>query len=112
MAFNTYEITAEQRAALLSPQICSDNFELNETLQSIKQTFDEEGFVLIRGLIDEDTKARLIAAGTELQKGARPPIGNQFNALEFGSAFNCENVVYRDVGECYPCNDCKSSVEH
>ena len=39
MAFNTYEITAEQRAALLSPQICSDNnAELNETLQSIKQT--------------------------------------------------------------------------
>mmetsp|Transcript_4548 Transcript_4548/g.9435 ORF Transcript_4548/g.9435 Transcript_4548/m.9435 type:complete len:390 (-) Transcript_4548:29-1198(-) len=94
-----FNITAEQRAALCSPQLCCDDVEFNEILKSIKQTYNTEGFVLIRGLLDDDAKERLVAAGHELQSAdtRRPPIGNQFNALEFGSAFNSEKVIFREV---------------
>eukprot|EP00986_Skeletonema_menzelii_P017919 scaffold22792_cov108-Skeletonema_menzelii.AAC.1 len=53
-----YEISAEQRAALLSPQhdLRCDDLEFNKTVQSIKHTYNTEGFVLVRGLLDEDTK--------------------------------------------------------
>lgn len=88
-----YEISAEQRTALLSPQY---DLEFNELLQSIKQSYDTEGFVLIRGLLDEDTKERLITAGKELKETARP-IGNVFKSLEFGSAFNTEKLIFREV---------------
>jgi hypothetical protein len=93
-----YEVSAEQRVALLSSQrnICCDDLEFNKMLQSIKQTYDEEGFVLVRGLLDHDTTERLVAAGQELQGSARP-IGNQFNSLEFGSAFNSDKVIFREV---------------
>ncbi len=89
-----YEISAEQRTALLSPQ--NDLEEFNELLQSIKHTYDTEGFVLIRGLLDDDTNERLMTAGKELKETARP-IGNVFTSLEFGSAFNTEKMIFRQV---------------
>ena len=85
-----FNITAEQRAALHSPQLCCDDVEFNEILKSIKQTYNTEGFVLIRGLLDDDAKERLVAAGHELQSAdtRRPPIGNQFNVNLISNSFH------------------------
>ena len=87
-----YEISAEQRTALLSPRhdLCCDDLKLNEILQAIKHTYN--------GLLDEDTKERLITAGQELNDDVtHRPIGNVFNSLEFGSAFNTEKMIFREV---------------
>lgn len=94
-----YKISAEQRAALLSPQhdLCRDDLEFKKTVQSIRHTYNKEGFVLVRGLLDEDTKERLVVAGQELQSGARRPIGSHFNSLEFGSAFDSDKLIFREV---------------
>ncbi len=94
-----YEISAEQRTALLSPQhdLRCDDLEFNEILNSIKHTYNTEGFVLVRGLLDEETKQRLIMAGQELQSTSRRPVGNQFNSLEFGSAFDIDKLIFREV---------------
>ena len=88
-----FTITPEQRNALLSPENDLNN-SLRETLQPLKDTFDEQGFVLVRGLLDESLLQRLCNASQTL---GGPTQGSLFSSLEFGPVFNTEEKVYRDT---------------
>ena len=89
-----FTITPEQRNALLSPENDLNN-SLREAFQPLKDTFDEQGFVLVRGLLDESLLQRLCNASQTLGGPTQGPA--LFSSLEFGPVFDTEEKVYRDA---------------
>eukprot|EP00581_Thalassiosira_minuscula_P016415 CAMPEP_0183715220 /NCGR_PEP_ID=MMETSP0737-20130205/9544_1 /TAXON_ID=385413 /ORGANISM="Thalassiosira miniscula, Strain CCMP1093" /LENGTH=384 /DNA_ID=CAMNT_0025944309 /DNA_START=66 /DNA_END=1220 /DNA_ORIENTATION=+ len=89
-----FTLTPEQRNALLSSQ---DEEALDPSLvESIRGTFEKEGYVLVRGLLDEQVQRNLCKAGEELSKSTSYS-PKSFSVVEFGPAFNVEEKVFRDT---------------
>ena len=87
-----FTVTPEQRNALLSSQHTDD---LQHVLQPLKDTLDEHGFVLVRGLLDEPLQQRICNAAQTIASAPKKS-GNMFTSLEFGPVFNIESV-FREV---------------
>ena len=88
-----FTVTPEQRNALLSSQHTDD---LQHVLQPLKDTLDEHGFVLVRGLLDEPLQQRICSAAQTITSAPKKS-GNMFTSLEFGPVFNIEESVFREV---------------
>jgi ectoine hydroxylase-related dioxygenase (phytanoyl-CoA dioxygenase family) len=84
-----YTITPEQRKALRSS---TDPKEFEEAfgelfIQIIRETFDKEGYVIIRGLFDEDLLQRLETASQVVVDRNANPQAREFVSLAFGPVF-------------------------
>jgi len=82
-----------QRDALLSRK--HDLQDLKQTLQPIRECFDEYGFVLVRNLLDESLQQRICKASETLLNNTDK--GKLFTSLEFGPVFNTEDTSFREV---------------
>ncbi|KAL7532927.1 hypothetical protein ACHAWF_006322 [Thalassiosira exigua] len=82
-----YVIGPKERLLLLSPSSQREGDELDAILRSIREAFDREGYVLIRGLLDDDLLQKVRAAGTSLVNASAAP-GKTFASLDFGAVFN------------------------
>lgn len=85
-------VTARQREALLlSSSSSSWNLESvfgSKFIQTLQNTFHEQGFVIIRGLIEPDLLHRLqVAAQVQLDKTTDKPGTTEFVSFEFGPLF-------------------------
>ena len=85
-AATTFTITPKQRNALLSND---DGQQLNAAFLSIRESYEREGFVLIRGLLDEQLLGRVRRAGKALAEASKA--SNKFTALDFGAIFNFDS---------------------
>lgn len=87
-----FTVTPRQREALLSSS-SSSPAHLQSVfgatfIQDLRQTFDEQGYVIIRGLLEPDLLQRLeIASQVQLEKKAGKPTGTEFVSFEFGPLF-------------------------
>jgi Phytanoyl-CoA dioxygenase (PhyH) len=100
-----YTLSAEQRTALLSSDEKEFVAAFDTMLCDIQSTFDEEGLVLIRGLLEEEPLQRLCEAGQAVA-ATSVKSGITFESLKFGPIFcfpeaNDKEVVngqaFRDV---------------
>ena len=84
----TFHLTADQRSALLSRRGGRPQRRLGdeEPFRTMRETFDREGYVLVRGLLDDDALARVRSAGTALAAASNP--GQMFSSLDFAPVFN------------------------
>mmetsp|Transcript_24832 Transcript_24832/g.44664 ORF Transcript_24832/g.44664 Transcript_24832/m.44664 type:complete len:370 (+) Transcript_24832:186-1295(+) len=81
----TFTITPEQRNALLS----KDDQQIGAAFLSMRETYEREGFVRIRGLLDDQLLKRICSAGEALTDTAS--LGNLFTSLDFGAIFNFQD---------------------
>mmetsp|Transcript_22094 Transcript_22094/g.32512 ORF Transcript_22094/g.32512 Transcript_22094/m.32512 type:complete len:435 (+) Transcript_22094:58-1362(+) len=83
-------INLEQKEDILSQPTAerkSSSFASSEVANKIKEFYDTEGYVLIRGLIDHATLRRLQLAGNKvIEEG---PTLHSFTSVRFGAIFSC-----------------------
>lgn len=87
-----YNVSPEQRAALRAPG--EDARRLKDMFESLRKTFDEEGLVLVRGLLEDGMREQLRAAGEKVES---MKFAREFTSLQFGPVFNEEERAYREV---------------
>lgn len=81
-----YTITSEHRKALLSTDPQEFESAFDSIVKGIRDTYEQEGLVLIRGLLEEEKLQRLSDDAQIVTESAR--IGSSFTSLKFGSAFS------------------------
>ena len=87
-----FTVTPTQRDALLSTEEQLDP----SFVQLLKESFDKHGFVLVRGLLDDQLQTRICSAGKVLANSPKWS-GGKFTSIEFGPVFNLEEDAFRDV---------------
>ena len=81
-----FHVTQEQRQALLSPDPAQFRKAFDSILQNVRDTFNNEGVVLIRGLFDEDLLDLMCKEGEAIVDAVK--FGNTFTSLQFGPIFS------------------------
>ena len=93
-ASSIFTIDSEQRNAILSREY--DQAKLPQTFQSFRDVFEDEGFILVRGLLDEALLKRLCTVGQAMAVGGKHH-SDRFSTVEFGSVFNVQEPVFREA---------------
>ena len=80
-----FTLTPSQRQGLLHGDGLTD---VNTTTQDIRNVFQNEGYVIVRGLLDDDLLNRLNMAGNVFMKqSARATAPETFSTLKFGPIY-------------------------
>ncbi len=87
--YTVFTIGSEQR----NNSVLSQEYFNQSNLQ---KTFEDEGFVLVRGLLDESELKRLCSVGQAMAVGGKHH-SNRFSSLEFGPVFSVEEDVFREA---------------
>jgi hypothetical protein len=81
-----FEVTQQQREALLAADAKEFQTAFGDaTLKAIRDTYEEEGLVLIRGLFQDDLLQRLCDESQLITEANKS--GNTFTSLKFGPIF-------------------------
>jgi len=82
-----YTVTSEHRKALLSTDPQEFEYAFDSIVKGIRDTYEQEGLVLIRGLLEEDSLLQRLSDDAQaVAESAR--IVSTFTSLKFGSAFS------------------------
>lgn len=81
-----YTIGPEQRKALLSSDPKTFELTFSSLIKGIRDTYEQEGLVLIRGLLEEDSLNKLAEDGQAIADAVK--LGSTFTSLKFGSVFS------------------------
>lgn len=80
-----YVVSPEQRKALLSRDGKECESAFGSLKKTIRETYDDDGFVLIRGLFDPELLTTLCKDGQAIADAVK--LGSTFTSLKFGPAF-------------------------
>ncbi|CAB9519270.1 expressed unknown protein [Seminavis robusta] len=90
-----FTLSADQRKALLSNDSSEFEAAFDKIMSEIRATFDAEGFVLIRGLLEEEPLERLCEDGQKVADLVK--LGSTFTSLKFGPIFSFPDASEKDV---------------
>jgi hypothetical protein len=89
-----FTIESEQRNALLSRE--HNQSELQLMFRSFKDVFQDQGYILVRGLLDDSVLQRLCNVGHAMSAGGKHH-SDRFSTLEFGPIFSAQETVFREA---------------